>query len=108
MDASKFSSDHAFLAGYNYLSAAVLAIDIIMTWYFTLMICYRLWTVERRNRAAADATLSEPRGLSSNDQTSPYAKIIRVLIQSGMLYSVTEIIFLICVLTDSVSPYSDD
>ncbi|KAG8887902.1 hypothetical protein FRB98_008797 [Tulasnella sp. 332] len=103
VDAPKFSADHAFLARYNDLSAAVLVIDIAMTWYFTLMICYRLWTVERQNRAAADTAHFEPGENPSDSPTSPYAKIIRVFIQSGMLYSIAEIIFLICMLTGSVN-----
>ncbi|KAG8872941.1 hypothetical protein FRB97_007154 [Tulasnella sp. 331] len=103
VEAPKFHADPALVNEYNYLSAAVLALDILMTWYYTIMICYRLWAMERQNRAAADAARFEPMGLSSDDPTSPYAKIIRVLIQSGIIFSITEIVFLVCVLVDSTN-----
>ncbi|KAG9014481.1 hypothetical protein FRB93_013606 [Tulasnella sp. JGI-2019a] len=67
--------------------------NITMTWYLTGFIVCRLWSSERRARAAEDYEISSRSGL--------YNRIIKVLIQSGMLHSVTEAIFLLCIIVGS-------
>lgn len=55
---------------------ALYTIDIIVNWFVTLMIIWKLWRVGHRAMAITD------RG------TNRYLSIILALIESGMLYSV--------------------
>ncbi|KAG8864519.1 hypothetical protein FRB96_005022 [Tulasnella sp. 330] len=72
------------------ITVVVFIINITTTFYLTGFICYRLYSSERRTRSVDDYDV-HARG-------SPYWKIIKVLIQSGALYSMTEATFLICIL----------
>ncbi|KAG8887898.1 hypothetical protein FRB98_008793 [Tulasnella sp. 332] len=91
--------DPVFLDLYDRTVIMTIAINITLTWYFTGMICYRLWAVERQTRALV--ATQEETSLGS-DVTSPYARIIRILVHSGMLSSVAEGAFLVSIATGSV------
>ncbi|KAG8984728.1 hypothetical protein FRB94_005069 [Tulasnella sp. JGI-2019a] len=92
--APRFAGDENILTEYGYLTVVALDIDIINTWYCTGLICYRLCSVLRQKPASAGAfDDAEADTMAGN----PYQRIIRVLIQSGMLYSLGEAAFLICV-----------
>ncbi|KAG8991320.1 hypothetical protein FRB94_012601 [Tulasnella sp. JGI-2019a] len=67
--------------------------NITNTWYCTGLICYRLLTMLRQKQATADALNDLEADITAG---GAYQRIIRVLIRSGMLFSVTEIAFLIC------------
>ncbi|KAG8873258.1 hypothetical protein FRB97_006897, partial [Tulasnella sp. 331] len=88
-------NDPKFVTFYNIPTIAMLFNDILLTWYFTGMICYRIWSVERQRRVIR--ALHGEIGLE-NQMESPYVLITQVLIQSGMLYSITEAVFLSCIL----------
>ncbi|KAG8878337.1 hypothetical protein FRB97_002591 [Tulasnella sp. 331] len=79
------------------LDVAVFSLNISTTWYLTGFICYKLWSAERKSRPVHDYEAHTSSGLS------PYRRIIKVLIQSGMLYSITEAAFLICILVDNTA-----
>ncbi|KAG8978311.1 hypothetical protein FRB94_013442 [Tulasnella sp. JGI-2019a] len=96
--APKVLDNPALLADYNYMSVALLSLDIINTWYCTGLICYRLYSILRQKRTTADA-LNDLEGDITAEGS--YRKIIRVLVQSGMLFSVTELAFLFCAATGS-------
>ncbi|KAG8862705.1 hypothetical protein FRB97_005488 [Tulasnella sp. 331] len=74
---------------------AVLANDLFLNWYFTGMICYRLWSMDRQKRAVR--ALNGDVGPGDPVQ-SPYALVTRVLVQGGVLNSVTEAAFMITIL----------
>ncbi|KAG9000954.1 hypothetical protein FRB94_005070 [Tulasnella sp. JGI-2019a] len=95
-----FSKDLAIIAQYNYITFAVLAVDIINTWYCTGSICYRLYSILQQKRATANAYSDVEADIRAG---SPYQKIIRVFIQSGMPFSILEAACVVCVLTGSKS-----
>ncbi|KAG8988635.1 hypothetical protein FRB94_000523 [Tulasnella sp. JGI-2019a] len=84
----------SFVATYNGLAASALAIDMLLTWYLTGLICYRLWSVERQKRVIG----LETRSTESDRPKSRYGKIMVALIQSGMFYSLTEASLFCCIL----------
>ncbi|KAG8980625.1 hypothetical protein FRB93_009162 [Tulasnella sp. JGI-2019a] len=98
--APKFLEDRAVLAQYSYMTVTLLAIDILNTWYCTGLICYRLCSMMRQKRATASVLDDVEADATAGGS---YRRIIWVLIQSGMLYSITEAVLLICVLTKSRS-----
>lgn len=73
---------------------------ITSTWYSTGLICYKLWAMQRQTRAAheVDATSSWSSGL--NGQL--YRYLFWVMIQSGLLYSLAQLLFLICFIARNV------
>ncbi|KAG8980624.1 hypothetical protein FRB93_009161 [Tulasnella sp. JGI-2019a] len=93
-----FSRDAGALRQYNGITVTLFVTDILNTWYCTGLICYRLCSVMRQKRAAADAYDDMGADFMAG---SPHRKIVRVLIQSGMLFSVAEAAYLVCVLTGS-------
>ncbi|KAG8990362.1 hypothetical protein FRB94_013443 [Tulasnella sp. JGI-2019a] len=97
--APKFLDDPATMpAEYSYMAITLLSIDIFNTWYCTGLICYRLWSVMRQKRATADVLNDLEADITAG---GAYRRIIRVLVQSGMLFSVTEVTFLVCAATGS-------
>ncbi|KAG8998410.1 hypothetical protein FRB94_006912 [Tulasnella sp. JGI-2019a] len=97
MFATRFA-DPSFFTQHNDLTVSVLASDIALTWYYTGMICYRLWLLAKQKRAVVDAANGNFAAWSNI--TSRHGKVVWVLIQSGILYSVTELAFLVCILLD--------
>ncbi|KAG9010209.1 hypothetical protein FRB94_010908 [Tulasnella sp. JGI-2019a] len=87
--------DPGFATQIYAVTITVFIMNITTTWYLTGFICYRLWSSQRRNRATDD--------YGGYANPGPYSKMIMVLVESGMLYSVTEGIFLICIVAHSVS-----
>ncbi|KAG8997938.1 hypothetical protein FRB94_007370 [Tulasnella sp. JGI-2019a] len=85
--------DPVFAAQIYPVTITVFVMNIACTWYLTTCICFKLWSTERRARAIEDYEV-HTRGGS-------YGRIIWVLIQSGMLKSVTELIFLFCIVGSS-------
>ncbi|KAG9010169.1 hypothetical protein FRB93_004831 [Tulasnella sp. JGI-2019a] len=97
MFATRFA-DPSFFTQYNDLTVSVLANDIALTWYYTGMICYCLWLLAKQKRAVEEAANGNFAAWSNI--TSRHGKVMWVLIQSGILYSVTELAFLVCILLD--------
>ncbi|KAG9001051.1 hypothetical protein FRB94_004944 [Tulasnella sp. JGI-2019a] len=96
LSSSRFD-DPIFTEKYKGISAMALAVDLILTWYITGLICYRLWSVEQQKRAIG---LGSESAVSSGPR-SRYGKIMVALIQSGMLYSMTEAALLVVVVVDN-------
>ncbi|KAG9026930.1 hypothetical protein FRB95_008323 [Tulasnella sp. JGI-2019a] len=96
--APRWSQHPAWLEQYHYVSVAMLTLDILNSWYCTGLICYQLISMLRQKKAAANA---HHELVSDMTTGSPYRRIIWVLIQSGMLYSLSQAAFLICMLTNS-------
>ncbi|KAG8991319.1 hypothetical protein FRB94_012600 [Tulasnella sp. JGI-2019a] len=94
--APKFLEDPAILARYGYVTVTLLAMDIINTWYCTGLICYRIYSMLRQKRDTANALNDMEADITVGGS---YRRIIRVLVQSGMLFSVTELAVLICIAT---------
>ncbi|KAG8988033.1 hypothetical protein FRB94_008358 [Tulasnella sp. JGI-2019a] len=90
--------DPVFMAQDNAISVAVLANIIAGTWYSTGPTCYRLWSMERQKRAA----FGDERG-DWSDSTTLYSKVMRVLVQSGMLHSLALLAFIACILTQNTA-----
>ncbi|KAG9009625.1 hypothetical protein FRB94_011888 [Tulasnella sp. JGI-2019a] len=82
-----------FAAQIYAVTITVFVTNIATTWYLTSFICYRLWSSERQTRGIDDYEV--------RTRSGPYGRIIRVLIQSGMLYSLTELFFMLCIATKS-------
>ncbi|KAG8980928.1 hypothetical protein FRB94_009483 [Tulasnella sp. JGI-2019a] len=80
------------------LQIAVFAMNISTTWYLTIGIIYKLWYAERKSRVVHDYDVH-----STSKNVSPYRRIIKLLIQSGMLYSMTEAAFLICIIVNNTN-----
>ncbi|KAG9014438.1 hypothetical protein FRB93_013563 [Tulasnella sp. JGI-2019a] len=77
------------------MTITVFFTTIAMTWYTTGFICYRLWSSERQTRAIEDHEV--------NLRSGPYGKIIKALVQSRMLYSLTEAFFCACVMARNIN-----
>lgn len=71
---------------YMVWTEALVAAEMLVTWVVTGLIIGKLWWVGRRSKAAA-----QPGGPPVNR----YRSIIIALVESGALYSVTMLIFLI-------------
>ncbi|KAG8887965.1 hypothetical protein FRB98_008638 [Tulasnella sp. 332] len=82
--------DSAFLPQHRAVSIAVFGITIISTWYSTILICAKIWSVDRERRRLQQSSPSR------------YGQIIWVMIQSGTLYSLTLGAWLICTLVNDV------
>ncbi|KAG8863708.1 hypothetical protein FRB96_007545 [Tulasnella sp. 330] len=80
--------DSAFLPQHRAVSIAVFGITIISTWYSTILICAKIWSVDRERRRLQQSSPSR------------YGQIIWVMIQSGTLYSLTLGAWLICTLVN--------
>lgn len=78
---------------YEALSVAVFVISLVATWYSTILICFKLVSVDRQRRHLQEGSASR------------YGRIVRVLIQSGTLYSLTLGAWLICILAEGVSGF---
>ncbi|KAG8999252.1 hypothetical protein FRB94_006340 [Tulasnella sp. JGI-2019a] len=72
-----------------YLTVAVFALNIVTTWYLTSCLVYRLWSMERETRALQNYEI--------HVKGNSYRRIMRVVIQSGVIYSMMESAILICV-----------
>ncbi|KAG8984726.1 hypothetical protein FRB94_005071 [Tulasnella sp. JGI-2019a] len=86
-DAQVFGMDVALFGG-----------TFVLTWYLTGMICFRLCSMDRQKRRVAQSSEDDGGigGLNSQGQwTGQYGRVMRVLIQSGMLYTLTEVACLI-------------
>ncbi|KAG8988025.1 hypothetical protein FRB93_004308 [Tulasnella sp. JGI-2019a] len=84
--------DPIFFGNYNTLVVVLLSNIIVETWYSTGLICYRLWSVDRQKR---NITVAFHEELSTgSDPTSRYERIMRILIQSGMLHSLELVAFI--------------
>ncbi|KAG8887923.1 hypothetical protein FRB98_008748 [Tulasnella sp. 332] len=93
IDVKQITHSSRFLNGYHDHRLALLAINITIMWYCTGLICYRLWSMEQQKRAI----VAEPCQLGSElGSTNPYAKIIRALIRSGVLYCLSQVACLVC------------
>ncbi|KAG8994446.1 hypothetical protein FRB94_013135 [Tulasnella sp. JGI-2019a] len=68
-----------FHVQYRVVSIVSFAITLALSWYSTVLICFRLWSAQRKTMALREG---------ENNPTR-YYEIIWVLIQSGMLYSIT-------------------
>ncbi|KAG9022218.1 hypothetical protein FRB95_000562 [Tulasnella sp. JGI-2019a] len=60
------------------VTIAVFSITLFLTWYSTILICYRLWSVQRLT-----TSLCEP----GEVRPSRYNRVMWAIVQSGMLYS---------------------
>ncbi|KAG9029490.1 hypothetical protein FRB95_005257 [Tulasnella sp. JGI-2019a] len=89
---------HDFNPQYTAVSATLSILTIGMTWYSTGLICYRLWSVSRQKRATNQINELDP-----EPSNGVYRKVGGAMIQSGLLYSITQVAFIICFLTDSKS-----
>ncbi|KAG8988028.1 hypothetical protein FRB95_005263 [Tulasnella sp. JGI-2019a] len=84
--------DPVFAAHYNTLVVVLLSNIIAETWYSTGLICYRLWSVDRQKRRVATAFHEE---LSAGSALiGRYGRIMRILVQSGMLHSLELVAFI--------------
>ncbi|KAG8995969.1 hypothetical protein FRB94_008609 [Tulasnella sp. JGI-2019a] len=93
--------DLSFSARYEMIVAAALAVDILLTWYLTGFICFRIWSVQQQNRAVAGIIPFDElssRGDGYGQTRSRYENIMMSLMQSGMLYSINMAALLGCVL----------
>ncbi|KAG9033289.1 hypothetical protein FRB95_000384 [Tulasnella sp. JGI-2019a] len=93
--------DLSFSARYEMIIAAALAVDILLTWYLTGFICFRIWSVQQQNRAVAGIIPFDElssRGDGYGQTRSRYENIMMSLMQSGMLYSINMAALLGCVL----------
>ncbi|KAG8885062.1 hypothetical protein FRB98_002021 [Tulasnella sp. 332] len=91
----RWATDPGFMVQYKMISVAVFAITIVATWYSTILICYRLYLVDREMHALRETGPGSP--------SHRYARIMRVLVQSGLLYSVTLGAWLIATVTGNTS-----
>ncbi|KAG8850140.1 hypothetical protein FRB96_000515 [Tulasnella sp. 330] len=73
------------------LTIIVFSLNIVTTWYLTGALVYRLWYATRETRYIDEFEVRSER--------APYAKVIRVIIESGIVYSFTEGAILACVAT---------
>ncbi|KAG8857810.1 hypothetical protein FRB96_005529 [Tulasnella sp. 330] len=102
--AAKSGAQPGFPIQYYAISVTLFSLTIAMTWYYTGLICFRLWLMERQKRVANAANLMGSAGTSSNGASGRlYRHVLRVLIQSGLLYSLTQLSFLICFIADNKS-----
>ncbi|KAG8986220.1 hypothetical protein FRB93_005478 [Tulasnella sp. JGI-2019a] len=85
------TADAAYLDQLFYLIATVFGLNIVTTWYLTSFLVYRLWSVEKETQSLEDY---EAR-VSGNS----YRTIMRVVIQSGAIHSMTEVAILASVIT---------
>ncbi|KAG8869808.1 hypothetical protein FRB97_000727, partial [Tulasnella sp. 331] len=99
--AHKSTPEPGFPAQYYAVSVTLFTLTITMTWYSTGIICYRLWSMERQNRAATEA--NGIGSASSALNAGLYRYLFRVMIQSGLLYSLTQLSYLICFIAKDVS-----
>ncbi|KAG9007469.1 hypothetical protein FRB93_007884 [Tulasnella sp. JGI-2019a] len=90
--------DPVFQAQVQGLSIAAFSTNIISTWYYTICICYKLWSAERKSGVVHDYDVS-----TGTRRASPYSRIIKALIQSGMLYSMTEAVLMLCIITGNTA-----
>ncbi|KAG9026928.1 hypothetical protein FRB95_008321 [Tulasnella sp. JGI-2019a] len=102
--ANKSGADAGFPLQYYAVSVSLFSLTITMTWYFTGLICYRLFSVQWQNRAVNEGNVVGSAGtLSAGTSERLYRHIFRVMIQSGLLYSLTQLSFLICFITENKS-----
>ncbi|KAG8994676.1 hypothetical protein FRB93_001476 [Tulasnella sp. JGI-2019a] len=91
--------DPASFFHYHTLVSTAMLVDITLTWYLTSFICYRLWGMEKENRSLAVAGGLHNAG---NAIASPYTRVIKALMQSGILFSVTFLTVVGCLLGKSI------
>ncbi|KAG8888186.1 hypothetical protein FRB98_008204 [Tulasnella sp. 332] len=77
------------------LTIIVFSLNIVTTWYLTGALVYRLWYATRETRYIDEFEVRSER--------APYGKVIRVIIESGIVYSFTEGAILACVATKTLS-----
>ncbi|KAG8854703.1 hypothetical protein FRB96_007388 [Tulasnella sp. 330] len=82
-----------FLTRYHENHLELLAINIVITWYCTGLICYRLWSMQQQKRAIA----AEAYNFGSEfESRNPYAGVMWALIHNGMLYGLSQAAHLVC------------
>lgn len=87
-------SSLTFIRQYAGLNIALFALTLLLSWYITAFICCKLWGVDRQMRRLHK--------VGAGGLTSRYRRIMRVLIQSGALYSLTLGTALVCTATGDV------
>ncbi|KAG8874415.1 hypothetical protein FRB98_008436 [Tulasnella sp. 332] len=95
--AHKSTPEPGFPLQYYDVSVTMFVFTITMTWYSTTLICYRLWSMERQTRAANQVNAIGSSSSQPNGRLYQY--LFRMMIQSGLLYSLTQLSFLICFIT---------
>lgn len=95
----------AFQTQYFALTVSLFACTLCITWYFTGLMCYRLWSVDRRKREVFEIELGQgtERPTITGCRKNPYSKVMRTLVQSGMLYSVMLGAWMVCLVAGFVS-----
>ncbi|KAG8869131.1 hypothetical protein FRB97_001568 [Tulasnella sp. 331] len=80
------------------VSETLSLLTIVMTWYFTSLICYRLWSMERQKRR-----LDALNDLVPEVSDGAYRKVGGAMIESGLLFSFTQGALFVCYLLNSTS-----
>ncbi|KAG8980090.1 hypothetical protein FRB93_009671 [Tulasnella sp. JGI-2019a] len=106
LESARFK-DPEFIRYESILTVGALGADIILTWYITGLICYRLWSMERQKRQVAMGTGLDDLNSGGNHVPSRYGKVTTTLIQSGMLLSVTEVALVACTLAKNATNGKD-
>lgn len=70
------------------VAQTMFGLTILLCWYVTALICGRLWYVR-------DRVIRHTKPDDEELESSPYMKIILVLVESGALYSVWMLAFLV-------------
>ncbi|KAG8993447.1 hypothetical protein FRB94_010756 [Tulasnella sp. JGI-2019a] len=106
LESARFK-DPEFIGYESILTVGALGADIILTWYITGLICYRLWSMEQQKRQVAMGTGLDDLNSGGNHVPSRYGKVTTTLIQSGMLLSVTEVALVACTLAKNATNGKD-